>query len=540
MNRLGVVIVLAAATAAFWPGAAASARLSALDRAELRAYPQALVLAHSPSAQAALRRAGGVRIAHSLPVWRIPTGAATKLAPQADLVEPDRPLVADNHFASGDTLVANEWWINPIGANAAEPPGPGKPLTVIDSGVDLGHAEFSARPATTPLSAQSSTGVNEEHGTAVASVAGAPANGVGVVGVYPQAALQLWDASPDGPGISVGSVVSGIDAAIRRSPGVINMSLGTTVSDPLLNAITTIAFGTGSLVVAAAGNDGTRGSPLEYPASLPHILTVGATDQQGHRAFFSSQTPFLDLSAPGQGIPVAVPSSLDPSGYATYSGTSFAAPLTAGVAAWVWTTRPTLDVTQLFDLMRSSARDIESPGYDQISGFGQLSVPAALTGPVQARDPSEPNEDIDHIRANRLFREPAPALTTPGRTRGRVDARLDFAEDPRDVYRVWVPGKRVTTVTVTPTADVDVGLWGPRTASVLESGKARRRDLRALSERPGARPEAVRLKNTNRHGAYHYVEAAVGSGARTVRRVAGIRYRITVTTAKLPTRRARR
>jgi hypothetical protein len=540
LNRLGVVILLAAATAAVWPGAAASARLSSLDRAELRAYPQALVLARSSSAQAAVRRAGGLRIARSLPIWRVRSGTALELAPLAELVEPDRMLAVENHFGAGDPLVATEWWIGPIGANGAEPPGPGKPLTVVDSGVDVGHAEFSARPATTPLNAQSANGQNEEHGTAVSSVAAAPANGVGVVGVYPQAALQVWDASPVGPGISVGSVVSGIDAAIRRGPGVINISLGTTNSDPLLTAITTIAFGTGSLVVAAAGNDGTRGSPLEYPASLPHVLTVGATDQQGHRAFFSSMTPHLDVSAPGQGIPVAVPVSLDPSGYATYSGTSFAAPLTSGAAAWVWTARPTLDVTQLFDLMRSSARDIETTGFDSISGFGQLNIPSALTAPVQPPDPSEPNEDVDYIRAHRLFREAAPPITTPGRTRGRVDARLEVSEDPRDVYRLWVPGKRTTIVTLTPTADVDLGLWGPQTVSVLEGAKARRRDLRGLSERSGTRPETVRLRNTSRRGAFHYVEAAAGSSGRTVRRVAGIRYRISVTTAKLPAPRARR
>ena len=80
-------------------------------------------------------------------------------------------------------------------------------------------------------------------------------NGVGVVGVYPQAGLQVWDASLSGTGISVGLVVAGIDTAIRRGPGVINLSLGTIVRDPLLEAMTAIAFGTGSLIVAAAGND---------------------------------------------------------------------------------------------------------------------------------------------------------------------------------------------------------------------------------------------------------------------------------------------
>jgi subtilisin family serine protease len=539
LNRTGVLIVLAAA-AALWPGAGSAADLTALERAELQDYPHALVLAGDARAENALRRAGATRLAQTLSIWRVPSRTAVRLAPLAELVEADRPLRASDHFSRGDPLVANQWWIGPIGANAAEPPVAGKPVTVIDTGVDLSHPEFAGRPGTTALNAQNVTGQQEEHGTAVASVVGAPANGVGVVGVYPQTALQAWDASPSGTGISVGLVVAGIDTAVRRGPGVINLSLGTIVRDPLLEAMTAIAFGTGSLVVAAAGNDRTRGSPLEYPASFPHVLTVGATDSQGRAAFFSSSSPYVDLSAPGQLLPVAVPTSFDPTGYGTFSGTSFASPLTAGAAAWIWTARPTLDVTQLFDLMRSSTRDIESPGFDALSGYGQLYIPTGLTAAPPPRDPSEPNEDVDHVKPNRLFRSAAPPITSPGRTRGSVDARLDFSEDPRDIYRVWVPGRRTTILTLTPTADADLSVWGPRTVSVLEGGRTRKRDFRGLSERPGRRIETVRVQNTSRRGSFHYVEASVGSSGPPLRRVAGLRYRLSVRTAKLPAPRARR
>jgi subtilisin family serine protease len=540
LNRFGVLAVLAAAVAAAWPAAGGAANLTALERAELRAYPQALVLAGNARTESALRRAGGTRLTRSLSIWRISGRAALRIAPLAELVEPDRPITASNQFGAGDPLVANQWWINPIGANAAEPPGPSVPVTVIDTGVDLSHPEFAGRAGTLALNAQNVTGQQEEHGTAVASVVAAPSNGVGVVGVYPQATLQVWDASPFGTGISVGLVVAGIDAATRRGPGVINLSLGTIVRDPLLEAMTTIAFGSGSLVVAAAGNDRSRGSPLEYPASFPHVLTVGATDDQGRAAFFSSSSPFVDLSAPGQLVPVAVPLAYDPSGYGTFSGTSFASPLAAGAAAWIWAARPTLDVTQLFDLMRASARDIESRGFDPLSGYGQLYIPNGLTAAAQPRDPTEPNEDISHVTPNRLFRNPDPPITSPGRTRGSLSARLDFSEDPRDLYRVWVPGRRTTIVTLTPTADVDLAVWGPRTVSVLEGGKARRRDFRGRSERSGSRAETVRVTNTSRRGAFHYVEASVGSSGRPVRRIAGIRYRLSVRTTRLSTPRARR
>jgi len=113
------------------------------------------------------------------------------------------------------------------------------------------------------------TGRDEEHGTAVASVVGAPSNGLGLVGVYPQAALQAWDASPTGDGIGVDDVIAGLDAAIANGPGVINLSLGTTVRNELIEDMVVVAIGSGSVVVAAAGNDRTRGSPLEYRRAFP-------------------------------------------------------------------------------------------------------------------------------------------------------------------------------------------------------------------------------------------------------------------------------
>ena len=89
---------------------------------------------------------------------------------------------------------------------------------MIDSGVDLSHEEFAGRPNTFPLNAMTYSGNDEElHGTATASVAAAPENGVGIVGLYPQAKLQLWDASPNAQ-LTVGDEINGLFAARRRGP----------------------------------------------------------------------------------------------------------------------------------------------------------------------------------------------------------------------------------------------------------------------------------------------------------------------------------
>jgi len=379
---------------------------------------------------------------------------------------------------AGEPLQGQEWWLAHIGADPAAAPGPGVPITVVDSGADPAHPELAGRPNTTFLNDQTVDGAGEYHGTAVASLAAAPVNGVGIVGVYPQAALQIWDASPM-PGLGELALAAGIDAAAQHCPGVINLSFsGTSRSAPLEDAILG-AEHNGCLVVAAAGNTGNTGNPTTYPAAFPHVLTVGSTDQNDAPAPFTTLAASLDIAAPGVGLVAAVPVSHDASGYsADLDGTSFSAALVSAAAAWVWTVRPTLDATQLFELLRATARDVGVPGFDLATGFGIVDLPHALAAPTPARDPMEPNDDIDQVRPGALFADGRPLLTTAAKPSSRIAGRLDENEDPRDIYRIWVPAHRVVRATVSSGGDAATRVWGPRSAAVGEGIQSRRRDLK--------------------------------------------------------------
>ena len=409
LKRLGVMIVFGALAFAVPSTALAGSTLAH----ELAPYRAGLVLA-KPGAGPALREAGAVKIASALPIWRVPTRSALQVLPgllRSDLVSevtPDQPLSTLQTPPAEGT----DWWIPFVHENGAVPPGPGKPLTIIDTGVDLTHEEFAGRPSTTALNRQSTSGPNEEHGTAVASVAAAPRNNLGVVGVYPQANLYLWDASPSGLGITAGDVIHGLDAAIHLGPGVVNLSLGSEIRNPLIDRMVAVTQAAGILIVAAAGNSRQNGNPPEYPASLPHVLTVGSLDSNGMPSFFTTGSPHVDLSAPGERIWVAVPTSLHPpDNYDQFDGTSFASPMVAAAADWVWTVDPGLDASQVFDIMRASAQDTWTPGFDPYSGFGRLDILAALgAGPPTPRDPQEPNEDVSYIKPGGiLHRAAAPA-----------------------------------------------------------------------------------------------------------------------------------
>jgi len=459
-------------------------------------------------AERLLRRHHAVLVSRHVRVWRVPTagaeavGLALERAGLVRAVEPDRHAVPMMRLAA-DPLTSTEWWRPDVRADATAPPGAGVPVMILDSGLDMSHPEFTGRPNTVLLNDQQpGPGDEEEHGTAVSSVAAAPENGIGLVGVYPQAVLREWDDH----GLTEASVVSGIDHAIDAGVGVISMSFGFFGYSQILADEVYAAFGTGSLLVASGGNDFTSGNRAQYPADLYHVLTVAATDERDEPASFSTSSLAVDLSAPGEDIPVAVPRWSNPTGYDVFDGTSFSAPLVAGAAAWVWTRRSDLDVTQLFDLMRFSARDVWDKGYDEDTGFGIVDIPTALSQEAPASDGEEPNEDVYEVKANGLFDRAARPLTAPGRRTAVVRARLDITEDPEDVYRVWIPARSRMRITVTPSADVDVELWNASTPSVQITGAAQKQHLLAYSARAGKAAEHVTALNGRKSGVYVYLD----------------------------------
>jgi subtilisin family serine protease len=525
--RILAVAVLALVAAA--PAGAAAHRLRTgkprpQPRVVLGANTDVLVQvtrARAAPTAALLRRSGAELLSPQLRVWRVRAAVAPSVLPLLRLTgaletaEPDRPLRAPaDDPVPPDPLVSSEYWLSKVGADRATPPGPGKPVTIIDTGVDLTHPEFAERPNTSVLNTQHVIGRDDDHGTGVASVAAAPVNGVGLAGVYPEAVLQAWDASPTGnANLTIGDEVRGLTAAAAHGPGVINLSLGSEAYDRLEEEAVLTAFRDGSVVVASAGNEFQEGNPVEYPASLNHVLTIGATDENDQPAFFSSSSNSVDLAAPGQDIPIAEPLAYDPTGYSVADGTSFSAPIVSGATAWVWTARPELDNTQMFELMRRSARDIWDPGYDEDTGYGILDIPRALARAALRPDPQEPNDDVDQVKPRGLFADGRQPLNSPARPSASLRGRLDASEDPDDVYRVYVPAGRAVVVYVAGDQDVDLDLWGVRTQTVFEKGKALKRDLLAFAERPGKKSELVRYVNRNPGGITLYADVFLGKSA---------------------------
>ena len=379
------------------------------------------------------------------------------------------------------SAAASDWWPSHVGADPGQAPGPGVPIAIVDSGVDATHPDFAGRPDTTYLNEQSTAGGGDWHGTAVASTA---------LSIYPRAALEIWDISPGGD-LNVPAAVAAITATAQHCPRVISLSFEASIRDASLADAIATAQHNGCLVVASAGNGGVTGATV-FPASLPHVLSVGSTDENDAVASFSSVSQNIDLVAPGVDILAAVPTWRKASGFEVENGTSFSAPIVSAAAAWLWTVRPTLTASQVEAILRSTAHDVNFPGFDPSTGYGIVNVPAALAAPTPAVDPAEPNDDVEEVKPGVLFPEGEPALTSAAKPSIRVAGSLDSSDDPRDVYRIWVPAKKVVRVSVTGAAGAAAArIWGPQTTAVMEGLQQRRRDLRGPAMRGGKKGTAA-------------------------------------------------
>ena len=499
-----VTVLMAAWSAAAGAATLAKSGLAVTTRplsySALERYDHAIVATKAGlGARLVLATRGGRLLSPALGLWRVPSESVRDVSARLRLlgalryVEPDRPAYLNSHLTRGDPLAAPElgWHLYRIGADRLEPPGPGVPITILDAGIDLNHQEFRARPNTFLLNEQqvSSTSSTSYHGTFVALTAAAPADGVGAVGVYPDAALRSYDIRL----FTDSAIVVAIDRALAAGgPTIINLSFGGPEPSRALHEAVLRAFGAGSIVVASSGNDFLRGNPLNYPAGYPHVLTVAATDKADVASPFSSSAGVVDVAAPGEGIPFQHPTDQS---YRTLTGTSFSAPIVTAAAAWLWTARPELDKTQVIELLRSSAHDLAPAGFDARTGFGVIDLPSALTLPAPIIDPLEPNDDIPQVTAGEVFPRAKRLLTTLRKPNNRVMARLERNEDPDDVYRVLIPAGKQVSVSIVANGDLGATLWHPRAPTVLSNKPSARRNWLAVSNRPGRQAERLVYRN---------------------------------------------
>ncbi len=248
-------------------------------------------------------------------------------------------------------------------ADAATPAiADGLRVGLVDSGVDDRHPALRAAR----LVRQGCGGAAHPaaHGTAVASLL------VGRDGKFHSAlpggqlyAADIYCDAPDGG--SVLALTQALAWLAREQVGVINISL---VGPPnaLLQRAVAALQARGHLVVAAVGNDGPAAPPL-YPASWPGVVGVTGVDARRRVLVEAGRGPQVMLAAPGADQGAA---SAGGSDYVPVRGTSFAAPLVAGLLARRLPRADPAAARAALESLTKEAKDLGSPGRDDVYGQG--------------------------------------------------------------------------------------------------------------------------------------------------------------------------
>ncbi|RTE85676.1 MULTISPECIES: S8 family serine peptidase [Gammaproteobacteria] len=203
----------------------------------------------------------------------------------------------------------------------------GRKVCIIDSGYDLGHPDLQTNFVTGEYDSGSGDWYvdGNGHGTHVAGTIAAVSNGEGVVGVIPNAELNLHIVKVfDANGWAYSSsLIAAADQCAAYGANVINMSLGgSRASNTERNAFSALNDA-GVLSIAAAGNDGT--TAYSYPASYDAVMSVAAIDSNKQLADFSQRNDQVEISGPGVDVLSTVPRGMGQVSTFTAGGSTFAA-----------------------------------------------------------------------------------------------------------------------------------------------------------------------------------------------------------------------
>ncbi|MBI3052169.1 S8 family peptidase [Candidatus Woesearchaeota archaeon] len=264
------------------------------------------------------------------------------------------------------------WNLENIGAYDAweYSTGQGVKVAIIDTGAEYTHPEiegcFESNKGYDFVGNSRDPIDRQGHGTHVSGICAGKEYGVAPgCTLY---AVRVLDENGSG---SESNVIAGIEWAIKNGMDVANLSLGSPVASSAFENICWYAAEKGLILVAAAGNDG--GVHASYPAAFGEpVIAVAASDRDNEHAEFSNIFRTNDVTGPGVGIASAYLNR----GYATFSGTSMAAPHVSGSIALAL---PVAGQGDMYGLVESTAKKI-GDGDRDVYGAGLVRADAMVRG----------------------------------------------------------------------------------------------------------------------------------------------------------------
>jgi len=323
---------------------------------------------------------------------------------------PDDPLLSQQWYHSSDRINTPGAWDITTGQSSTI-------IAICDSGVDLDHPDLQAAMvpgynAVDNLAQVDGGQVNDDlvgHGSLVAGSAAAIGNNAtGVSGVGWNFSIMPVRVSNNNSGTALLSeILEGARWASDNGAYSVNCSFGG-AEDAATRSSGGHIRGEGHLLVFAAGNDGLANQTNDWE----QVTIVGASNSSDNWANFSHTGIGIDCIAPG----VSIRSTNRTGSYTYATGTSFAAPITAGALALVHDANPALSANEVEFLLLNACDDKQAPGQDDQTGWGRINVgravDAAINGPSLINLPFEDTFDTDMLSTQ--WRNPVGDVSVSG------------------------------------------------------------------------------------------------------------------------------
>jgi subtilisin family serine protease len=255
-------------------------------------------------------------------------------------------------------------------------------VAVIDSGIDATHPDLKNAIHEYKNFIGGSNKDFVGHGSHVAGIIAATANNrFGISGVSSARILALKVLPRDGEEFDAPAYYRALRYVIGRAQ-VLNLSLGGEKDLAEIDVMKDV-IAAGVVVVAAMGNEFEEGNPTEYPAAIPEVCAVGASDELDRRATFSNTGRHIDLVAPGVGILSTTPMfRYDGDGerqFDAWDGTSMATPHVAAAAALLLAKSPNLTPAQVIRKLTATADRVANAKKGSAAyGSGRLNIEELL------------------------------------------------------------------------------------------------------------------------------------------------------------------
>jgi len=293
--------------------------------------------------------------------------------PEVEFAELDHIVQPD--MTPDDPDYGSQWHLPKISAPSAWNTTTGSSsviIAVLDTGVDGTHPDLEMKMVAGWNFYDNTSDTHDiyGHGTKVAgSATAASNNSIGVASVaWGCKIMPLRISDPNGYA-STSTAANALSWAADHGARVANISYRMSNYSVVTSAANYFQS-KGGVVTISAGNEST----FDTSSDNPSVLTVGATDSSDSLASFTNTGNNIDLVAPG----VSIRTTYNGGGYGSVSGTSFSAPITAGVAALVISANPNLTATQIQDILKQSADDRGTPGWDTSFGCGRVNAARAI------------------------------------------------------------------------------------------------------------------------------------------------------------------